>query len=364
MTIHEAVSAGDAVRTKQLLDEDPCLASLKNEAGDAPLHIACQEGAMACEQGALACVRLLLDNGADPNALSARGALPLGRAIRLHEEDIARELLDRGADPNVGERDTPVLHCANTEPLIRLLLQHGAKINARAANGETALDELMFRRPEQPIINLLLAQGGEFTICHFLRTPSSGFEEKDDARDIRTMKEAQPIMQSGGDRAKRLRLARKFWKKHLDFAAACCWVAILEKEYQQKKEALRRGLVCCKSKIPVLDKLGDVEFAKGNLKDAVCAWMHSCSLQTRNRKYIEFSSFIYLACVAATLNLPQDSQILLSESKTSFRLDDRNRLRIAELVKQERNTDLVSRAIQRFTEELRLVSWGRSLPGF
>ncbi len=62
--------------------------------GDTPLHI------LVGRPNRYA-VRLLLENGADPNALGDMGETPLHKAVSMEEPDIVRMLLDGGADPDI-----------------------------------------------------------------------------------------------------------------------------------------------------------------------------------------------------------------------------------------------------------------------
>jgi ankyrin repeat protein len=107
-------------------------------------------------------MRLLLERGADPNALARNPALPVrplhtAAAFGGHVES-ARLLLEGGADPN--GRDSQLgftaLHSAaqaGNGELIRLLLAHGADANARTQDGRTPAD---FARDEATV-SLLLA---------------------------------------------------------------------------------------------------------------------------------------------------------------------------------------------------------------
>jgi ankyrin repeat protein len=68
---------------------------------------------------------------------------PLGSALAVGRNDIARTLIDHGADVNVkAENDTSPLHTAAARGNLEaatLLLQHGANINATTKDGKTAI---------------------------------------------------------------------------------------------------------------------------------------------------------------------------------------------------------------------------------
>lgn len=99
-----------------------------------------------------ACVKLLLENGFDPNA---RGlySTALETAIRYHCNDmnIIRLLLHHGADANGRRRyekndETTVLHVAIDDrslEAVKILVEHGADIHARTTDGLTALQYAM-----------------------------------------------------------------------------------------------------------------------------------------------------------------------------------------------------------------------------
>jgi ankyrin repeat protein len=93
-------------------------------------------------------VRLLLDQGAEPNATNVFGATALMAAAAAGDTDTVRVLLDRGADVNAkpsmdlngfawGGGRTALMWAAfeGNEPLIGLLVERGAKVNDFAVVG-------------------------------------------------------------------------------------------------------------------------------------------------------------------------------------------------------------------------------------
>lgn len=70
--------------------------------GDTPLHV-------LARRPNLYGVRLLLEEGADPNAVGDMGETPLHVAVSVEDADMIRLLLDSGADPNIVSEfgDTP-----------------------------------------------------------------------------------------------------------------------------------------------------------------------------------------------------------------------------------------------------------------
>jgi ankyrin repeat protein len=88
------------------------------------------------EDTSVALVTLLLDRGAEVNALASNGAGALARAVVAGNEAVVHLLLKAGADPR---GDTPT-SAVNTYPLwaavalkrhslVRLLITHGADVN-------------------------------------------------------------------------------------------------------------------------------------------------------------------------------------------------------------------------------------------
>jgi uncharacterized protein len=139
-TVFEAAAFGRVGRLEELLSEQPGLARSWSEDGFTPLHLACFAG------GAEA-TRLLVECGADLEALSTASfakVRPLGTAAFARDHESARVLLEAGADPNgAGEGGFTPLHTAaqnGDAELVRLLLEHGADANAAGSDGRTPRD--------------------------------------------------------------------------------------------------------------------------------------------------------------------------------------------------------------------------------
>ncbi len=152
-----ASDLGLVAELRKELDRDPLLPKRFNAAGSTPLH-------GACYWGSAECARLLLERGADVNAVTRDSFLqisPLGCAVASPDVpnpsqdeavvlSLVELLLRHGADPNGRRRDgmTPLHSAAYRGHLrvIRALLQAGADINARAYDdvgphsGQTPLD--------------------------------------------------------------------------------------------------------------------------------------------------------------------------------------------------------------------------------
>ncbi|HEY0023637.1 MAG TPA: ankyrin repeat domain-containing protein [Longimicrobium sp.] len=136
----EATALGDLDRVQALLNEDEGLLTRYTHDGWTVLHYA---GFF----GHLPLLRLLLERGADPHAISRNGMsnTPLHAALAgpLPLEGV-RLLLDAGADPNARQHGGFVaLHSAAQRgaiDLIDVLLDADADVNAATDDGRTAID--------------------------------------------------------------------------------------------------------------------------------------------------------------------------------------------------------------------------------
>ena len=95
-------------------------------------------------QGRVELVRVLLDQGVDPDAASDLGETPLMAAVVEGHLEIVRLLLDRGADPNKPDNDgdTPLGNYAaagGSLEIVELLLERGADVNSPNIIGATPL---------------------------------------------------------------------------------------------------------------------------------------------------------------------------------------------------------------------------------
>jgi len=109
-------------------------------------------------------VRILLENGADPNHKDISG----GTAIRITDEEIAKLLIQHGADPNALDRDgyTPLCwNCMLGEELgggemAQTLIRSGVDVNVRDASGKTPL-MYASRECSMGTIKMLLDHGAD-----------------------------------------------------------------------------------------------------------------------------------------------------------------------------------------------------------
>ncbi|HEX9688097.1 MAG TPA: ankyrin repeat domain-containing protein [Thermoanaerobaculia bacterium] len=139
LDVFEASALGDVERLRELLAEDSSRANAFAPDGFTPLGLAAFFGHPEA-------VRLLLENGADPNLASANAqrVAPLHSAVAGGKVEIVRMLLARGADVHARQDlGFTALHGAAVgggEEMIRLLLDQGADPAARNVAGKTPAD--------------------------------------------------------------------------------------------------------------------------------------------------------------------------------------------------------------------------------
>jgi uncharacterized protein len=136
LTLHEAAALGHTERLGELLDED---ASRVDELGDDGFHPV----GLACFFGHLDAARLLLDRGADVNALSRNEHI---QTAAIHAASAAE-----GKDESVRYE------------LVKLVLEHGADPNLRQGGGDAGFRAIDSARQngDTRVEELLLAHGAE-----------------------------------------------------------------------------------------------------------------------------------------------------------------------------------------------------------
>jgi uncharacterized protein len=129
LDVFEAAAVGRSERLRELLDEDPALANAWAEDGFQPLGLASFFGHVEA-------ARLLVERGAEVNSASRNEmkVMPLHSAAATSDPDaryeLAKLLLEHGADPNAVQQDrfTPLMEADQhaDERLRELLIRHGA----------------------------------------------------------------------------------------------------------------------------------------------------------------------------------------------------------------------------------------------
>ncbi|KAL4154761.1 hypothetical protein PRNP1_006877 [Phytophthora ramorum] len=95
----------------------------------------------AASDGDVESVRAFLSSGGDANAKDEYGYTPLQAAVSYNHMELVVVLLASGAQATLGdnEMDTPLHRCETVE-CAKLLLEHGADLNARNSEGQTPYD--------------------------------------------------------------------------------------------------------------------------------------------------------------------------------------------------------------------------------
>jgi ankyrin repeat protein len=139
LDVFEAAAFGDVERLAEAVAARPAVVGDRSGDGFTPLHLAAYFGKDDA-------VRLLLDDGADPDAVGTgwmRGTA-LHSAVSARHPGPVATLLDRGADPNARQWGgwTPLHGAAHNGDLetTELLLAHGADPTAADDEGRTVED--------------------------------------------------------------------------------------------------------------------------------------------------------------------------------------------------------------------------------
>ena len=133
--LHEASARCD-FDTASLLIEKGADVNALDSAGDVPLHDAALKGCIEI-------VRLLIENGADVNARNRNGETPLHKAVYADNAAVIRALIDAGADVNSQDfGGRAPLHAAilnslwlSDTSIISLLIERGADVNSQDEAG-------------------------------------------------------------------------------------------------------------------------------------------------------------------------------------------------------------------------------------
>ncbi|WP_343071520.1 ankyrin repeat domain-containing protein [Brevibacillus choshinensis] len=163
--LFRAAQTGDSQRVKELLEEDASYANAENEEGLTVLGYAAHFGHADV-------VALLLDNGADLQALSHSKVSYIPSNTALHAAiagegsmEVIRHLLERGAQTDICDSNghtclhTAAFHDDRVE-VIRMLIAYGAQVNERAKNeGQLTPLKLALEKGNANVAELLRQHG-------------------------------------------------------------------------------------------------------------------------------------------------------------------------------------------------------------
>ena len=147
--------------TMTIVDEfDECQAGVNVNQSQTLLH-------WAVEQHNIDAAEILITNGANINAKTAKGRTPLHSAALYNWKDIAELLISKGAQVNAKNiyGRTP-LHLAASKDMAELLIAKGADVNAKDNQGNTPLQVVISfdKGFYRDMIKLLIAKGADVNV--------------------------------------------------------------------------------------------------------------------------------------------------------------------------------------------------------
>jgi ankyrin repeat protein len=141
--------------------------------------------------------RLLLDNGADANALTGQAESALLEAAKTHHSELAVLLADRGAKLEVeSSSGETALYIAVRTGQVKLtfeLLQRGANVHATNRQGTTALQQACLRQ-HPAVVQILLGRGADITALTY-----DGFTALHLAAESKCPEAVKMLLQAGAD---------------------------------------------------------------------------------------------------------------------------------------------------------------------
>lgn len=158
LSFFEAISMGDLDLVIKALDRNPARKDTFSPDGFTPLGL-------SAYFGHLDIVALLLDRGADPNipAKNEYQVTPLHSACSIREYAISKLLIEHGADVNARQmRGVTALHSAahiGDFAIVELLLENGADANAKMDTGQTPL-MMAKEKGNRKVVSLIKNFGG------------------------------------------------------------------------------------------------------------------------------------------------------------------------------------------------------------
>ena len=180
----EAATSGDISKVRTMLQDDPSLARSRDENGVSVIMKTMYYGKRdvagallesgveldvfeAAATGKTDRLRTVIANDASlANAYSPDGFTPLGFAVFFAQPEVVKALLDLGSEVNTPSREsmkvTPLASAAAAKQteIARLLIAHGANVNARAASGHIPLHEASANGNVE-LVKLLIESGAD-----------------------------------------------------------------------------------------------------------------------------------------------------------------------------------------------------------
>jgi len=188
--ILEASRSGDLELVQTILDSDTTAIGMSNDRGSTALHF-------AAENGHIRIVELLLDLGADLEAIDVDGDTPLMCAAIGGNSEVFKMLLSRGADAhitNINKHD--ILHYAvlgGSVEIVDHTLDMGKDINAKNKDGATPLFNAVWKNNKE-IARFLLEKGADIEAQN-----SYGFTPLYLARAVGNVDMAQLLVDNGAN---------------------------------------------------------------------------------------------------------------------------------------------------------------------
>lgn len=139
LDIFEAAALGDTSRLRSLVRDHPDLVCTFSADGFTALHFASFFSQPEAAQE-------LLDNGADPNAVTTNESklAVINSAAASNNSELVKMLLQEGANPDAQQHGGfTALHAAaqhNNKEMAKALLEGGANVSLRTDDGKTAAD--------------------------------------------------------------------------------------------------------------------------------------------------------------------------------------------------------------------------------
>lgn len=146
-----AASQGDVNSVKSMVSRGANLSAREPKCGATALHV-------AAANGHLQMVGFLLGRGANVDERDFSGASALVYAAYAGKAEVVQRLLDAGADPNLVSKAAPTPLLASlqsgSETTVRVLLVHGASLDAQDAFGMSPREFARANAIRLPIENL------------------------------------------------------------------------------------------------------------------------------------------------------------------------------------------------------------------